>query len=39
MLPNATISPKLELTLDAVYDGGVGQVLTNNPPWTPVGRE
>ncbi|KAF8879099.1 glycoside hydrolase family 35 protein [Gymnopilus junonius] len=38
MTPNVTISPNLELTLDSVYDGGIGNVVTNNPPWSAVGR-
>jgi len=38
MVPNVTVSPNLQLTLDAVYDGGVGKVVTNNPKWSHVGR-
>ncbi|KAF9561800.1 glycoside hydrolase family 35 protein [Agrocybe pediades] len=38
MTPNATVSPNLQLVLDAVYDGGVGNVETNNPKWSAVGR-
>lgn len=34
MTPNVTVSPSLNLKLDAVYDGGVGSVVTNNPPWS-----
>ncbi|TDL23133.1 glycoside hydrolase family 35 protein [Rickenella mellea] len=34
MEPNVTISPKLELTIDGRYDGGVGGIVTNNPRWT-----
>ncbi|KAJ3509470.1 hypothetical protein NLJ89_g5205 [Agrocybe chaxingu] len=38
MTPNVTISPNLQLTLDAVYDGGPGNIQTDNPPWSSVGR-
>jgi len=38
MLPNVTVSPNLQLTLDAIYDGGVGKVMTDNPKWSHVGR-
>ena len=33
------IYPDLQLTLDGVYDGGVGEVKTDNPGWSPLGRE
>ena len=39
MEPDVTISPILQLTLDAVYDGGVGNVMTDNPKWLQVGRD
>lgn len=39
MTPNATIAPDLELTLDNVYEGGVGNVQVNNPVWSPLGRQ
>jgi hypothetical protein len=38
MLPNVTTQPDLQLTLDAVYEGGVGNVQVNNPQWSPQGR-
>ncbi|PFH51224.1 glycoside hydrolase family 35 protein [Amanita thiersii Skay4041] len=38
MTPGVTISPNLQLTLDAVYEGGVGNVVANNPPWSSSGR-
>ncbi|KDR66703.1 hypothetical protein GALMADRAFT_80472, partial [Galerina marginata CBS 339.88] len=38
-LANQTVSPNLELVLDAVVDGGVGNVVADNPSWSPVGRE
>jgi len=38
MTPNVTVAPNLQLFLDAVYDGGVGNVITNNPKWSTVGR-
>ena len=39
MESNVTISPDLQLTLDSVYDGGVGKVEIDNPGWSSVGRE
>ncbi|TFK27561.1 glycoside hydrolase family 35 protein [Coprinopsis marcescibilis] len=39
MKPNVTITPQLKLTFDALYDGGVGNVVTNNPRWSSRGRE
>jgi len=39
MTPNVTIAPDLELTLDSVYEGGVGNVQVNNPVWSPTGRQ
>jgi hypothetical protein len=33
------ISPDLQLTLDGVYDGGVGNVKTDNPCWSSLGRD
>ncbi|KAJ3972272.1 glycoside hydrolase family 35 protein [Lentinula raphanica] len=38
MEPNVTIAPQLELTLDGIFRGGIGQVSTNNPAWSPEGR-
>uniref|UniRef100_A0A8H7XXB1 beta-galactosidase n=1 Tax=Psilocybe cubensis TaxID=181762 RepID=A0A8H7XXB1_PSICU len=37
-LTNQPISPELELHLDSVVKGGVGNVVTNNPVWNPLGR-
>lgn len=39
MLPNVTNQPDLQLTLDAVYEGGVGNVQVDNPEWSSRGRE
>ena len=39
MESNVTISPDLQLTVDGVYDGGVGEVRTDNPDWSSLGRE
>ncbi|KAJ7467866.1 glycoside hydrolase family 35 protein [Mycena galericulata] len=33
------VSPKLQLVLDGVLDGGVPGVKSDNPVWSPVGRE
>ncbi|KAK0504453.1 glycoside hydrolase family 35 protein [Armillaria luteobubalina] len=32
------ITPLLRLAIDGVFDGGVGQIATNNPSWSPRGR-
>lgn len=37
MEPKA-VSPTLQLTIEGVYEGGVGGIETNNPPWSPEGR-
>ncbi|XP_006462927.1 hypothetical protein AGABI2DRAFT_152299 [Agaricus bisporus var. bisporus H97] len=39
MLPSVTNQPDLQLTLDAVYEGGVGNVQVDNPEWSSRGRE
>ena len=39
MIPNTTVSPDLRLKLDAVYDGGPGEVKVDNPVWSSEGRE
>jgi hypothetical protein len=39
MEPNVTITPQLELTVDGIFAGGVGNIAINNPVWSPVGRE
>ncbi|KAL0951694.1 hypothetical protein HGRIS_008370 [Hohenbuehelia grisea] len=39
MVPNVTISPSLQLTLDHVIEGGMGKVQVENPKWSAVGRE
>ncbi|KAK7044841.1 glycoside hydrolase family 35 protein [Favolaschia claudopus] len=38
-LTDAVKSPKLSLVVDKVLDGGVSGVTTNNPQWSPDGRE
>ncbi|PPQ64157.1 hypothetical protein CVT24_008792 [Panaeolus cyanescens] len=38
MTPNVPITPNLQLTLDGVYDGGVGNVKVDNPRWSATGR-
>jgi len=38
MTPNVPITPNLQLTLDSVYEGGVGNVQVNNPVWSSQGR-
>ncbi|KAG1812912.1 glycoside hydrolase family 35 protein [Suillus subaureus] len=37
MEPKA-VTPTLQLTIERVYEGGVGNIDTNNPPWSPEGR-
>lgn len=39
MTPGAAVTPKLQLVLDSVYDGGVGGIVTDNPQWSSEGRE
>jgi len=34
-----TVTPTLRLTVDGVYEGGVGSIETNNAPWSPEGRQ
>ncbi|KAK0200111.1 glycoside hydrolase family 35 protein [Desarmillaria ectypa] len=38
MEANATITPDLRLSVDAVYEGGPNGIVTNNPRWSPAGR-
>ncbi|KNZ71656.1 putative beta-galactosidase C [Termitomyces sp. J132] len=38
MTPGVPVTPNLQLSIDNVYDGGVGGIVTNNPPWSNVGR-
>ncbi|KAG6845067.1 hypothetical protein H0H87_001129 [Tephrocybe sp. NHM501043] len=38
MTPGTPITPNLQLSIDGIYDGGVGGVVTNNPSWTKAGR-
>jgi len=38
MIPYVSVSPDLRLNLDAVYDGGPGEVKVNNPAWSSKGR-
>ncbi|KIY63787.1 glycoside hydrolase family 35 protein [Cylindrobasidium torrendii FP15055 ss-10] len=33
------VSPTLALTLDAVFEGGVGEITIDNPQWEATGRE
>ena len=33
------IAPALALTVDAVLQGGVGPIISDNPSWSPEGRE
>ncbi|KAG0700935.1 glycoside hydrolase family 35 protein [Suillus ampliporus] len=37
MEPTA-VTPTLQLTVGNVYEGGVGSIQINNPPWSPEGR-
>ncbi|KAG6899746.1 hypothetical protein C0993_007233 [Termitomyces sp. T159_Od127] len=38
MTPGVPVTPDLQLSIDNVYDGGVGGIVTDNPPWSSVGR-
>ena len=35
----APITPTLTLTVDTILQGGVGPIISHNPPWSPKGRE
>ncbi|KAI9568565.1 glycoside hydrolase family 35 protein [Boletus coccyginus] len=37
-MESTKISPRLELTIDGVYEGGVGSIEPNNPSWSVAGR-
>ena len=39
MTTDMTVLPKLQLVLDAVYEGGIGSVVTNNPKWSAAERD
>ncbi|KAF8238073.1 glycoside hydrolase family 35 protein [Tricholoma matsutake] len=39
MTPGTAIAPSLQFSIDNVYDGGVGGVVTNNPTWSSIGRD
>ncbi|KAG2073391.1 glycoside hydrolase family 35 protein [Suillus decipiens] len=38
VMEHQVVTPTLRLTIDGVYEGGVGGIETNNPPWSPKGR-
>ncbi|KAG6889848.1 hypothetical protein C0992_003827 [Termitomyces sp. T32_za158] len=38
MTPGVPVTPDLHLSIDNVYDGGVGGIVTDNPSWSSVGR-
>ncbi|KAL1751658.1 glycoside hydrolase family 35 protein [Schizophyllum commune] len=38
-MENESVGPKLNLVVDGHVEGGVGKVATNNPAWSPQGRE
>ncbi|KAG2357219.1 glycoside hydrolase family 35 protein [Suillus spraguei] len=38
VMERQAVTPTLQLTIDGVYEGGVGDIKTNNPPWSPEGR-
>ncbi|KAG6917306.1 hypothetical protein DXG01_003147 [Tephrocybe rancida] len=37
-IPGVPVTPNLQLSIDGVYDGGVGGVVTDNPSWSKTGR-
>jgi len=39
MTPGVPITPDLHLSIDGIYDGGVGGVVTDNPSWSSAGRK
>ena len=38
-MENECVGPELSLVVDGHVEGGVGKVATNNPAWSPQGRE
>ncbi|TFK34230.1 glycoside hydrolase family 35 protein [Crucibulum laeve] len=38
MTPGVTIAPDLQLVVDQAVEGGVGNVVSNNPAWSAAGR-
>ncbi|KAK7019437.1 hypothetical protein VNI00_018047 [Paramarasmius palmivorus] len=38
-LPDVAVTPQLSLTLDGIFEGGVDEVVVNNPSWSPEGRD
>ncbi|RDB14620.1 putative beta-galactosidase A [Hypsizygus marmoreus] len=38
MVPGVSVTPDLQLSIDNIYDGGVGGIVTNNPSWSSTGR-
>ncbi|KAK1217819.1 hypothetical protein PQX77_019527 [Marasmius sp. AFHP31] len=38
-MTDTPVTPQLELTVDGVFDGGVGTIQKNNPVWSAEGRE
>ncbi|KAL0580562.1 hypothetical protein V5O48_001474 [Marasmius crinis-equi] len=38
-MTDAPVAPQLELTVDGVFDGGIGAIQKNNPAWSADGRE
>ncbi|KAF9259410.1 glycoside hydrolase family 35 protein [Marasmius fiardii PR-910] len=39
MTPNVTISPRVRLRVDGVFQGGIGTIEKSNPGWSAKGRE
>ncbi|THH16529.1 hypothetical protein EW146_g4124 [Bondarzewia mesenterica] len=38
VMESVAIFPRLNVTVDSVLDGGIGGVVSDNPPWSPMGR-
>ncbi|KAJ3976779.1 glycoside hydrolase family 35 protein [Lentinula raphanica] len=38
-MENVSISPRLNLTIDGIFSGGIAMITTNNPSWSSDGRE
>ncbi|KAJ3775849.1 glycoside hydrolase family 35 protein [Lentinula raphanica] len=38
-MENVSISPRLNLTIDGIFSGGIANITTNNPSWSSDGRE
>jgi hypothetical protein len=38
-MEDVQLTPSLHLEIDGIFDGGVSEIVTNNPRWSPEGRD